>query len=117
MISLEPWIGSNELGRRPALDSSESPKPVHPKDRESWEKWARERLDEVQKYIDIAESDPRFASSKKTLSQVANQLVAFYGYTERGQAGLMVATLGRIREQNGKLRKDFCGVSGEQLPP
>ena len=77
-------------------------------DRESWQKWAEERLVETEHYRDLFEDDDRLRGARHEISDVSNDLVEFHGFTSQGRLDKMIVILSRIQARAGKIREVAC---------
>lgn len=79
-----------------------------PADRESWRRWAEERLSEAQGYADYVEGIAQERRVRSELSDVATGLVSFHGYARQGKGERMMHTLEAIQEHVAKARELVC---------
>jgi hypothetical protein len=77
-------------------------------DRASWEKWAEGHLLETQQYLDKVPTDPRFRGARAALTEMANQFVAFHGYTGESKTGKMIHALELIHADGERIGQDVC---------
>lgn len=118
LVALKPWrsdsIGAvGKKSAKRALASTADPElefvgNLSKRDRESWRVWAEENLKETQQYIDIATAEPDQVQAKRDLSKVANELVAFHGFSVAGDTDRMIQSLQRIHQYNRNARKTVC---------
>jgi hypothetical protein len=73
-----------------------------------WKKWAERRLSETQALMDVVEDDSRFRDSRPSLSRIADELVATFGYAEARRAEKVRASLSRVRAEIASIREKFC---------
>lgn len=76
-----------------------------------WQEWAQDWLIKVQKYIDVIESEPArdgAANARMELHHLANNLVAFYGFSLEHKETKMRAVMNLIRSQAPQLRQLAC---------
>ncbi len=102
------------------LASQAVPMPMFNPDREkvqSWKRWSRARLGDVQKVMDSIAAYPEFLSQKATLSIVANELVMFYAYAESGKWTRMQESIDVILTRSEAVKKGVCHAApGEPRP-
>lgn len=113
ILALGPWnpsAPSPEGARSVAsVDApGQVPDSLAEMDRQSWMKWAEDRLEEAQGFLDLAESEPRISSIRKELSFMANEIVSFHGYSERGEPVRMISSLAKVREHARRVRVFAC---------
>lgn len=104
VIALQPWHPVRD--RLPA--SAVEPLLLAEMDRDAWKSWAEQRLKETQYLMDRAETDPRLNGVRVELSEVANALVTFHGYSAQGNAERMLKTLEQIQVHSQKARGLAC---------
>lgn len=82
---------------------------------QAWMKWAVENLKETQHWQDAVESSAassaRTKALKSELSAMANDWVAFHGFTQLGKTRQMSFSLVRIREHTRAARALACAPS------
>lgn len=103
----------NPLEANPLEANPEDPKSdfyMERTDRETWMSWARERLRLTQRYLDLADSDPRLALSYRELSLVADGLVFFHAQAAAGRSLKMNYQLKRISSHAWRARELACNV-------
>ena len=106
----EPWKKDHTnrtLASTEHVEKRQSPV-LAVKDRESWQHWARDRLLEVQGYIDALDVYQIYAEEKQELSQVANELVVFHGYVGHGDIQKMDQLLLSISQRSEAVWKRVC---------
>lgn len=77
----------------------------------SWKVWSKDRLDEVQKVIDAMEAYPNLLPQKASLTEIANELVMFYGYAERRKWTRMQESIDVILARSEAVKKGVCHES------
>lgn len=109
VASLQPWTGlpNRELASEmpPEIVSTNT---MAQQDRDDWQRWAEKQLIESQRYIDSAMRELGDGPIRQILSDIANDLVAFHGYSGQGRADKMKTTLERIRERSEQARGLAC---------
>jgi hypothetical protein len=103
--ALGPWR-KNEMGRGLAsVEGSNAARDLAKQDRDTWKLWAEERLSEAQHSIDLADG---FPGVRNELSDIANQLVTFHGYTQNGRVENMVHALEAVQLHSQRAREQVC---------
>src|SRR5262245_22271698 len=99
--SLIAWVRTGEPQRAIASEEIKDAAmkiEMDPRDRSSWELWAEKRLALAQRYMDQASRDPNNKIAAKNLSNIADLLVEFHGYSEQGELHKMIKTLEAIEK-------------------
>jgi len=112
ILAMAPWDPRQPVENSRGVASLDGGNHSHPvlqeMDRESWKLWAESRLKEAQTFLDLAQSEPKISSVRKELSTLANDIVAFHGFTDQGNPGRMIATLNRIQEHSRRVYLLAC---------
>jgi hypothetical protein len=66
--------------------------------KDQWEDWSESRIKEVQQYLDLVRPRSELRPAMQPITHLANELVAFDGYVERGQLLLMMESLRRVQQ-------------------
>lgn len=77
-------------------------------DRQSWQNWSVELLDETQGAIDTLSMEPRLALLAKDLQEVANLIVRLNGYAQLGDARKMTTVIDQIKAKSQAVAKAGC---------
>ncbi|MGE0615767.1 MAG: hypothetical protein AB7P04_09000 [Bacteriovoracia bacterium] len=77
-------------------------------DWDRWKDWSVDALRDVQAYLDVMENYPERRDLKRELSQLANELVAFYGIAERRDRQAISRTALDIHRQMQSVERGFC---------
>lgn len=118
MVALVPWLPIDKKRALASVPSEaiaeaealpQDPVLLIPQaDRLAWENWAGERLKQVQRYLELLETDSTLSPNWLKISHLADQFVRFHGYSSQGDASKMLTSLRLIRESNQSLRESFC---------
>jgi hypothetical protein len=99
-------------GRAIASVSQMKAKHLNPDQKSNWQEWAEYRLKEVQIYIDTIEGEGRMSRVSRPirdeLTTVADELVAFDGFTERSQLKYMERSLESAQKHLNKAAQLAC---------
>ena len=90
------------LGRMPASAWQGS------EDVRKWQGWSEDQLRLVQDGMDQAEVRPEWLGARAALSRVGNELVFFYGYSNRGDLAGMKDALTRARSHLNVAQSKAC---------
>jgi len=81
---------------------------VYTEDRREWQSWAERLLKDTQHFMDALDQDPNLYDIRAKLSDAANELVAFHGYTQMAQFERMRTSVGRVIERGREARELVC---------
>lgn len=73
-----------------------------------WAEWAQSMLSKTQDFYDALEAQPKFRKALPLVTLASNELVLFYGYSEKGNLLRMKRSLERMRSTEGEIRKLVC---------
>lgn len=118
LIVLKAWHddqAGRDLASVIAPDNAPEPQPspgLSESDRTSWQKWAESYLLEAQQYLDRVPEDSRFRGARTALTEMANEFVAFHGYTEESKTGKMIHSLEQIQTDGERIDQEVCEKIG-----
>lgn len=82
-------------------------------ERDHWQSWAEKEIKRVEVYIDWAnlhrEESPQGEVVRRRLTDVANRLVAFHGYSQAGRVERMLDVLKAIDADQKEVQGAVCG--------
>lgn len=104
VLALGPWL---DAGRQPASEGGGPGFSLPERDRDYWADWAEARLKAVQSTMDLAEAENR-GGLRRELSQLANELVVFHGYSVSGRADKMAASIQKLKLISKRVQARGC---------
>jgi len=107
VLALGPWL---DAGRQPASQGGDPGYSLPDQDRSYWTDWAEARLKAVQSAMDLAEAENR-GGMRKELSQLADELVVFHGYSVNGRADKMAASIRKLQLISKRVQARGCAQS------
>ncbi len=112
---IEPWRDSYLKKRSLASVPDIRPEPDFEMDqdeRERWESWSQSQLKRVETYIDWANlhraESSEIEMARRSLTDIANRLVAFHGYAEGGRVLRMLDTLKQVESDRQEVLAIVC---------
>jgi uncharacterized protein YceK len=119
MVRLEPYMESRSLTRSVAsLATHESAPVMSPvmsnEEREQWQSWSESELKRIEGYLDWAnlhrDEFPGSELARRRLTDVANRLVAFHGYSGAGRVDRMLSSLKTLESDRREIQAHFCKI-------
>jgi hypothetical protein len=101
-------LAALEPSRTTRAPAAVRPVSINDEKRNHWKSWSVTRLHDTQKYIDLANEEPKYKKIREALTVVANDLVSFYGYAHSGNQKAMARTLKSLQTRAEKARSLAC---------
>lgn len=76
--------------------------------RDKWARWARNLLDRIQDYLDQLDANPKYREIEVEVTRVANQIVYFHGYCQKGDYPKMMEALKTLKDSSLETKNKFC---------
>jgi hypothetical protein len=119
MVRLEPYTGSHSLersvasvGSKQSLSLMSTMSTLSYGEREAWQSWSQSELKRMESYLDWATFHrgdyPESEETIRRLTDVANRLVAFHGYSGAGRTDRMMSALKAMESDRREIQAFFC---------